>query len=126
MAQAFGITRMRLERLGDERERTNEKIQDLLALAEEEQRDLADYEKEQITKYRTRVGELEDEILCSRHRHRAGERLEGHLQARAWRRGRGRRRNGQPALGNPQGRRTSPCTAPSRSTHAMRTPCASR
>ena len=43
--------------------RTNEKIQDLLALAEEEQRDLADYENEQITKYRTRVGELEVEIL---------------------------------------------------------------
>ena len=42
MAQSFGITRMRLERLGDERDRTNEKIQDLLALAEEEQRDLAD------------------------------------------------------------------------------------
>ena len=54
MAQAFGITRMRLERIGDERDRTNEKIQDLLALAEEEQRDQADYEKEQITKYRTR------------------------------------------------------------------------
>jgi hypothetical protein len=33
MGQAFGVTRMRLERLGDERERTNEKIQDLLALA---------------------------------------------------------------------------------------------
>lgn len=63
MAQAFGVTRMRLERLGDERDRTNEKIQDLLALAEEEQRDLADYETEQITKYRTRVGELEDEII---------------------------------------------------------------
>ena len=64
MAQAFGVTRMRLERLGDERDRTNEKIQDLLALAEEEQRDLADYENEQITKYRTRVVELEDEILA--------------------------------------------------------------
>jgi HK97 family phage major capsid protein len=64
MAQSFGVTRMRLERLGDERDRTNEKIQDLLALAEEETRDLADYEQEQITKYRTRVGELEDEILA--------------------------------------------------------------
>ncbi len=63
MAQSFGVTRMRLERLGDERDRTNEKIQDLLSLAEEEQRDLADYETEQITKYRTRVVELEDEIL---------------------------------------------------------------
>jgi HK97 family phage major capsid protein len=64
MAQSFGVTRMRLERLGDERDRTNEKIQDLLALAEEETRDLADYEQEQVTKYRTRVGELEDEILA--------------------------------------------------------------
>lgn len=63
MSQAFGVTRMRLERLGDERDRTNEKIQDLLALAEEEQRDLAEYETEQVTKYRTRVGELEEEIL---------------------------------------------------------------
>ncbi len=63
MAQAFGVTRMRLERLGDERDRTNEKIQDLLSLAEEEQRDLADYETEQVTKYRSRIVELEDEIL---------------------------------------------------------------
>jgi HK97 family phage major capsid protein len=63
MAQAFGVTRMRLERLGDERDRTNEKIQDLLSLAEEETRDLAEYEQEQVTKYRTRIGELEEEIL---------------------------------------------------------------
>ncbi len=55
---------MRLERLADERARVIEKREDLLALAEEEQRDLADYENEQITKYRTRVVELEDEILA--------------------------------------------------------------
>ena len=93
MAQSFGITRMRLERLGDERDRTNEKIQDLLALAEEEQRDLADYENEQVTKYRTRVGELENEILDLSTDIERANRLEGHLQARA-QRGRGRRRNG--------------------------------
>lgn len=58
-----GLSRMRLERLGDERDRTNEKIQDVHALAEDEQRDLNEHEKEQITKYRTRVDELEDEIL---------------------------------------------------------------
>ena len=58
-----GLSRMRLERLGDERNRTNEKIQDVHALAEDEQRDLSEHEQEQITKYRTRVDELEDELL---------------------------------------------------------------
>lgn len=58
-----GVTKMRLERLADERERTNEKIEDLLALAEEEKRDLVDFEQEQLTKYRTRVSDLEDEIV---------------------------------------------------------------
>jgi HK97 family phage major capsid protein len=64
MAKSFGVTRMRLERLGDERDRTNEKIQDLLELAEDEKRDLADFEQEQVTKYRTRVEELEVEIIA--------------------------------------------------------------
>ena len=64
MAQAFGITRMRLERIGDERDKTNEKIQDLLALAEDEQRSLNEHEKEQVTAYRTKVGEYEDEIMA--------------------------------------------------------------
>jgi HK97 family phage major capsid protein len=64
MAEAFAVTRMRLERLADERERTNEKIEDLLKLAEEEARDLADYEREQVAKYRTRVEELEEEITA--------------------------------------------------------------
>lgn len=61
MAQ-HGVTKMRLERLADERERTNEKLTDLLGLAEEEQRDLNDFEKEQATKYRSRISDLEDEI----------------------------------------------------------------
>ena len=64
MAGSFGVTKMRLERLGDERDRTQEKIQDLLSLAEEEKRDLADYEREQVAKYRSRVVELEDEIVA--------------------------------------------------------------
>lgn len=58
-----GVVKMRLERLADERTRTNEKIEDLLALAEEEKRDLVEYEQEQLTKYRTRVAELEEEIV---------------------------------------------------------------
>jgi len=62
MAQSFGVTRMRLERIGDDRDRTNEKITDLLALAEEEQRSLSEYEQEQVTKYRTQIEEYENEI----------------------------------------------------------------
>jgi HK97 family phage major capsid protein len=53
---------MRLERLVDERERTREKMEDGLALAEEEKRDLNDYETEQIGKYRERVAGLDEEI----------------------------------------------------------------
>lgn len=63
MAPALGVTRMRLERLADERERASEKIADLLAIAEEEHRDLNDYENEHLTKYRTRIDELEGEII---------------------------------------------------------------
>src|SRR5262245_55713479 len=59
---AMGTTRMRLERLNDERERTNEKIEDLLAIAEEEKRDLAEFEQTQIGKYRERVIDLDEEI----------------------------------------------------------------
>ncbi len=58
-----GVTKMRLERLADEREKVSEKIEDLLKLAEDEQRDLVDFEQEHLTKNRTRIGELEDEIL---------------------------------------------------------------
>ena len=60
---AHGITLMRLERLADERDRTNEKMEDLLANAEEEKRELGDFEQEQLGKYRTRVEELEEEIV---------------------------------------------------------------
>ena len=118
MAQSFGITRMRLERLGDERDRTNEKIQDLLALAEEEQRDLADYENEQITKYRTRVGGSRSILDLSTDIERAE--LQGHLPPRAWRgRGRrGRRRQDAP-LGHPALRGRGGRAAPSRSSHAI-------
>jgi HK97 family phage major capsid protein len=57
------VAELRLDRLGDERERTQEKLNDLLALAEEEQRDLHDYENEQATKYRSRIGDIEEEII---------------------------------------------------------------
>ena len=63
MSGQLGITRMRLERLADERERVNEKISDLLAVAEEEKRDLNEYETEHVTKYRARIDELEAEIV---------------------------------------------------------------
>jgi HK97 family phage major capsid protein len=62
MAQS--VTRMRLERIADDRDRTNEKLSDLLALAEEEGRSLSDFEQEQATKYRSQIGEYEDEILA--------------------------------------------------------------
>jgi len=58
----LGVTRTRLERLSDEKNRTLEKIEDLRSLAEEESRDLQDYEKEHVEKYRTRVTELDAEI----------------------------------------------------------------
>ena len=54
---------MRLERLADEREKTGEKIEDLLKMAEDEKRDLADVEQAQLTKHRERYAELEEEIV---------------------------------------------------------------
>lgn len=60
----LGTTRMRLERLADERDKVGEKIEDMLKVAEDEQRDLADVEQTQITKYRERMVELEDEIIA--------------------------------------------------------------
>ena len=53
MAQS--VTRMRLERIADDRDRTREKLSDLLALAEEEERSLSDFEQEQATKYRSQI-----------------------------------------------------------------------
>ena len=57
-----GITRMRVERLGDDLQRTRQKLEDLLGLAEEEQRPLNDFENEQATKYRTQIKDFQDEI----------------------------------------------------------------
>ena len=54
---------MRLERLADEREKVGEKIEDLLKMAEDETRDLADVEQAQLTKHRERYAELEEEIV---------------------------------------------------------------
>jgi HK97 family phage major capsid protein len=54
---------MRLERLADEKTRVEEKLQDLIALAEEESRDFNEFENEQQAKYRTRIGKLDEEIL---------------------------------------------------------------
>jgi len=61
--QTMGVTRMRLERLADERDRVYEKMEDLKRVAEEEQRDLNDYELEHLNKYRERVDQLEAEIV---------------------------------------------------------------
>src|SRR4029077_15554442 len=57
------ITRVRLERLADERDKTGEKIEDMLKMAEDEERDLADVEQPQLTKHRERYAELEEEIV---------------------------------------------------------------
>ena len=59
----LGTTRMRLERLADEREKVGGKIEDMLKMAEDEQRDLADVEQTQLTKHRERYVELEEEII---------------------------------------------------------------
>lgn len=58
----MSTTRLRLERLADERAKFEEKIEDALKLAEEDNRDLEEFEEQQLAKYRTRVQELEDEI----------------------------------------------------------------
>lgn len=60
---ALGVTRMRLERLADEREKLGEKIEDLLKMAEDEKRDLEDIEQQHLTKHRERYAELEGEII---------------------------------------------------------------
>lgn len=56
------IIRMRSERLLDERARLDEKSKDIIRNAEDEQRDLNDYEDQQLEKYRTRVSQLDDEL----------------------------------------------------------------
>ena len=62
MAMALAVTRSRLQRLVDERNRTNEKMEDLLGVAEEEERSLGEFETEQIGKYREQVESLQVEI----------------------------------------------------------------
>ena len=59
---SLGTTRIRLERLADERSKVIEKKEDLLRMAEDEERDLADVEQAQLAKYRTREAELDEEI----------------------------------------------------------------
>src|SRR5215471_3671667 len=58
----MATTKMRLERLVDERARTQEKIEDALAIAEDEKRPLNDQEEVQLTKYREQIGDLDAEI----------------------------------------------------------------
>ena len=53
---------MRVERLADERDRTQEKLSDLLALAEEETRPLSEHEVEQAAKYRQQIADYDEEI----------------------------------------------------------------
>jgi HK97 family phage major capsid protein len=53
---------MRLDRLGDERERTYEKIEDVLKMAEDDKRELDELEQQHLTKYREQASQLEEEI----------------------------------------------------------------
>jgi HK97 family phage major capsid protein len=55
-------TRIRLQRLTDERQRSGQLIEDVLAAAEAEQRDLSDAENESLERYRSRVTDLDTEI----------------------------------------------------------------
>ena len=59
---AMSTTRMRLERLGDERARLYEKIEETVKLAEDEQRDPNELEHQHLTNWRQRTVELEEEI----------------------------------------------------------------
>jgi len=58
----MSAVRMRLERLVDERKRTQEKIEDQLELAEDDKRDLSEPEQGMLEKHRGRIAELDDEI----------------------------------------------------------------
>jgi HK97 family phage major capsid protein len=58
----LSTTRMRLERLGDERARLYEKIEETNKLAEDEQRDTNDLERQHLTNWRERAADLEQEI----------------------------------------------------------------
>jgi HK97 family phage major capsid protein len=58
----MATTKMRLGRLVDERDRTAEKIEDALGIAEEEERDLTEPEQSHLEKYRSKVVDLDGEI----------------------------------------------------------------
>ena len=58
-----GIKQVSIERYGDERARVQEKLDDLHALAVEEERDLNEAEEAQATKYRSRIEELDGFII---------------------------------------------------------------
>lgn len=58
----LSITRTRLERLADERERTIEKLEDGLSTLESEQREPEEFESVQFGKYREKIESLDDEI----------------------------------------------------------------
>jgi hypothetical protein len=60
---SLGVTRMRLERFADEREKVGEKIEDILRMAEDEKRDLEDIEQTHLAKHRERYAQLETEII---------------------------------------------------------------
>jgi HK97 family phage major capsid protein len=63
MAQ-HGVTKVRLERLGDERERAKERLTDLLAMAEEDGgRELNETENDLAAKHRTDIARYEEEII---------------------------------------------------------------
>ena len=57
-----GVIKLRVERLADERDRTQEKLGDLHALAEEETRPLSEFETEQAAKYRQQIADYDEEI----------------------------------------------------------------
>jgi HK97 family phage major capsid protein len=56
------ITRMRLERLVDERQRTTENMQDALRFAEDDRRPLNEFEEQQQTQWREALVRLDGEI----------------------------------------------------------------
>jgi HK97 family phage major capsid protein len=58
----MSVARLRLERLVDERARTEQNIEEVRATAETETRDLNEFEVEQVDKWRTRLRELDDEV----------------------------------------------------------------
>jgi HK97 family phage major capsid protein len=73
----MATTKMRLGRLVDERSRTAEKIEDALAGAEEEKRDLTEPEQDQLARHREKIANLDGEIaFLADDLKRAGEALD--------------------------------------------------